>query len=332
MIIQTEAQLIAWQHAWANYHVLLAAAQLGLFDLLGDGQPRTAEMLAEQLAADARAIDICGRILVRAGLLHLEDGLFRLTQTAHDLREPIRDLKWEWRRRYNYADLLETIRSGRPAMATSGGVIEEDEADARQFLGSLYRRSGPSAAEAVKVVRQTWTGTAASAERGPRILDLGGGHGRYSATFAAELPGAQVTMFDRELVTRIAPELSGTAYATRSGDFLRDDLGGPYDIVFLAYIVSGMAVEDDQQLFRRIHAVLSPGGAAVVMDMFLDPSGMRPGSAIDFNLILLLENERGRFRTVEQVVTMLTEARFPTHRHIDVSGEDYGFVVGIRSQ
>ncbi len=331
MIVHTEEQLIAWQRAWANYHVLLAMAQLGLFDLLADGQPRTADTLAEQLDADARAIDICGRILVCAGLLLYEDGRFGLAQVARDLQEPIRDLKWEWRRRYNYADLLETIRSGHPALMTSGGVVEEDEADARQFLRSLYRRSGPSVAEAVKVVRQTWTETAASAERAPRILDLGGGHGRYAAAFAAELPGTQVTLFDRKLVTRIAPELSGTGYATRSGDFLRDDLGGPYDIVFLAYVVSGTAIEDVQRLFRRIHGILTPGGVVVIMDMFLDPSGVRPGSAIDFNLILLLENERGRFRTVEQVATMLTETGFPMHRYTNVNGEDYGFVVGIRS-
>jgi len=332
MIVHTEDDLIAWQHAWANYHVLLAAAQLGLFDLMMDGQPRTAEMLADELGADARAIDICGRILARAGLLRYEDGSFWLTKAARDLKEPIRELKWEWRRRYNYADLLDTIRAGRPAIETSGGVVEEDEADARQFLRSLYRRSEASAVAAVKIVRQVWAETAASTESHPRILDLGGGHGRYAATFAAELPGAQVTLFDRELVTRIAPELSGTGYATRSGDFLKDDLGGPYDIVFMAYIVSGIAAEDDQQLFRRVHDVLTPGGAVVVMDMFLDPSGMRPGSAIDFNLIFLLENERGRFRTVEQVTAMLTDAGFPTQRYTPVSDEDYGFVVGIRGQ
>src|SRR5262249_39198213 len=150
-----------------------------------DGQARTVEALAEQLGADARAIDICARILVRAGLLNYEDGEFWASPAACELKAPIRELKWEWRRRQNFANLLETIRTGRPAMVTSGGVVEDDERDTRQFLQMSYRRSSVGVQEAIKVVRRLWDeikSGRADQDVAPRILDLGGGHGRYAAT------------------------------------------------------------------------------------------------------------------------------------------------------
>src|ERR1041385_3350266 len=141
MLIRTQDDLGLWQRSWADYHVLLAMVQLGLFSLLADGQSRSAECLATELKADARAIDICGRILTNAGLLNYMDGKFSLTDTARTLAVPLQDLTWEWRRRENYANLLETIRNGRPAMTTTGGLIEDNEADARQFLTMQYRNS-----------------------------------------------------------------------------------------------------------------------------------------------------------------------------------------------
>lgn len=325
MIVKSEADLVRWQHQWANYHVLLTMVQLGFFDLLSDGQARTAESIAHALNADERAIDICGRILVRTGLLRYEDGKFRATQTARDLREPLDELKWEWRRRQNFTDLLDTIRSGQPAMVTSGGVVEADEDDTREFLKILYRRSADGVREAVRMVRQVLAEI--GIDRPPRILDVGGGHGRYSAAFAAEL-GALVTLFDRPLVTKIAHELSGTGFATESGDFLRDDLGGPYDLVFLSYIVSGIALDDVGDLLGRIRRVTVAEGAVVVMDMFVEPSGIDPDAAIDFNLILLLENRRGRFRSVAELTALLAENGFPHHEHYRVQGQEFGFVVG----
>lgn len=327
IFVRGEDDLTAWQRDWSNYHALLAVAQLGLFDLLTDGEARTADTIAEQLKADVRAIDICGRILTRAGLLSYNDGKFRLTDSARALTAPLNELKWEWRRRQNYADLLETIRTGQPAMSTSGGVVQEDEADARQFLTMLHRRSAAPVQEALKVMREIQA--AQPDQRQWRILDLGGGHGRYAATFAAELPHAEATLFDRELATRIARELSGNGFATRSSDFLKDDLGGPYGIAFMAYVVSGIALDEARALLERLRQVIVPGGSLVIQDMFVDPErNLQPGFAIDFQLTLLLENEQGRFRTVPELSGLLDEAGFPSTRHVPVEDQDYSFIVG----
>src|SRR5262249_2141615 len=127
MIVHSEEDLNQWRREWANYHVLLAMVKLGFFDLMADGQSRTAEQLAQALNADARAVDICCRILVHTALVSYHDGKFQLTSTAKKLHIPLGEINLEWRRRGNYASLLDTIRSGRPAMKTTGGVVEESE-------------------------------------------------------------------------------------------------------------------------------------------------------------------------------------------------------------
>src|SRR5437868_15112046 len=82
MIVHAEEDLSTWRRQWANFHVLLAMTTLGFFDLMADGEARTADQIAQALSADSRAIDICGRILVHAGLLNYQDKKFQLTQAA----------------------------------------------------------------------------------------------------------------------------------------------------------------------------------------------------------------------------------------------------------
>jgi len=94
----------------------------------------------------------------------------------------------------------------------------------------------------------------------PKILDLGGGHGRYSQAFAIAPLAAQVTLFDKELAIEIARELAGSTFQTRAGDFLKDDWGDEYDIIFIAGVVSGLSSADVRQLFERVHQFLKREG------------------------------------------------------------------------
>ncbi|MHB8630225.1 MAG: methyltransferase [Aggregatilineales bacterium] len=328
MRVKHEGDLSQWRSAWANYHVLLAMTELGMFDLLGDDVPRTAQMIAEQLGADVRALNICAHILVQVGLLSYEDGMFRATETARNLKALLQERKWEWRRRHSFADLLQTVRTGRPTITTSGGILPNDEADTHQFLRMLHRTSEAKVDETVEVLRRIWAEMARPSGYRARILDVGGGHGRYAAAFANSLPDAQVVLFDRELAARIAHELSGTAFETRSGDFLQDDLGGPYDIVFVSYVLSGISIDDGRKLLKRIHNAIVPGGAVVIGDTLIDPNHQNPAFAVDFNLTLLLENEAGEFKTAAELFTLLGEAGFGWHQYTPTPIPEYSLIVG----
>src|SRR5258708_32733530 len=112
MLIHNEMDLNAWQTAWANYHVLLAMSQVGLFDLLEDGRARTPSDIAQQLNADPRAVEICAHILAHAGLLLFEAGTVRGFAAASVMREPIGGVKWQRRPGQNFPHFINTILSG----------------------------------------------------------------------------------------------------------------------------------------------------------------------------------------------------------------------------
>ena len=195
--------------------------------------------------------------------------------------------------------LDQVLKSGGPASGpdgesrvTEGGVREQDPENTRRFLDFLHRRSGESAAEIVRWLMPLLTSDAA-------VLDLGGGHGRYGQALADN--GLQVTLFDRPLCIEIARQRYGNSLQYIAGDFMQDDLGGPYDAVLLSNIVHGLGPEENHHLLSRVSMVLKPGGWLLLKDMFLDDSGIGPENAVLFGLIMLLYTRQGRSYSVQEM-------------------------------
>jgi len=104
-----------------------------------------------------------------------------------------------------------------------------------------------------------------------RLLDVGGGHGLYSARFCQAYPDLEATVFDDPDALATAREtISETGLAGRlsvqGGDFTTDDLGDGYDVVLLFNVLHGG--DDLSSLFERVHDALDPGGRVVIMDQF----------------------------------------------------------------
>jgi hypothetical protein len=330
MKIKNEADLKRWQREWANYHVLLALAQLGLFDLLLDNQKHSLKQIAARLHADERALRICLRILVSSGLIQFDttSKWFSITPSGLALADKLALLKLEWEKRLNWANVLDALKTGKSVMPTSGGVIEQDRRQARLFLRDMYQQSESDAARAAQIVAQLCQKKHAQVPlTAPKILDLGGGHGRYSQAFTAALPDAQVTLFDKAVVIEIARDLTGSSFQTRAGDFLKDEWGDTYDIIFMAGVVSGLSSADVRQLFGRVYQSLKSGGTLLIQDVHLAPASFEPAWAIDFQLTFLLENEGGYFRSVEEIVELLREAGLRFQRHIQSKGSDFSYVI-----
>jgi len=140
MKIKNEADLTHWQREWANYHVLLALAQLGLFDLLLDNQSHSIKEISEWLQADERALRICLRILILSDLIQFDvaSEAFRITPSGLAFADKLAMLKLEWNKRLNYANVLEALKTGNPVMSTTGGVTEQDRQQAQLFLREMY--------------------------------------------------------------------------------------------------------------------------------------------------------------------------------------------------
>ncbi len=103
----------------------------------------------------------------------------------------------------------------------------------------------------------------------PEILDVGAGTGLLSAFLLEKFPDARLTLMD---ISENMLEMAKKRFADRPetryvvSDYSTGELGGPYDIICSALSIHHLAAEDKRELFRRIYAVLRPGGIFVNAD------------------------------------------------------------------
>lgn len=100
-----------------------------------------------------------------------------------------------------------------------------------------------------------------------KILDLGGGHGFYSIALAQKYEGVEITILDLPEVTPLTKEnIIKFALAERinvvNGDFLQEEIGWGYDVVFCFNIINGE--ENSGQILSRVWRALKPGGRVMV--------------------------------------------------------------------
>lgn len=295
MKLETERDCSEWVWAAKALAVVSAWHALGLFEKLRHG-PAT----REELGADPRAIATTLPVLKHLGLLAGDGQRLALTQAGRRLLdegampternlETLRDL----------GRMKEVLAGGGPVKddqgkpkRTTGGTRADDAAHTKSFLDMLYRMSGSAA-------QSTFDWLAPLLPAGAKVLDVGGGHGRYARVFADA--GYPTTLFDLPNVVAYAKERHGSALAYREGDFHEvADFGGPYDLILMANIAHSESDAGNRALVARAAKSLAPGGYLALKDMFLDEHGTGPENAVFFGLTMLFYTEHGTSPTMRQ--------------------------------
>lgn len=121
---------------------------------------------------------------------------------------------------------------------------------------------------------------AVSLRRATRMIDVGGGHGAYSAVLAREYPMLEITIIDmldedldvaRELIREQDLE---DRVSIRQANFLREPLGEDLDVVMLTNVLHLLGEENARKLLGRARDALAPGGRLIILDWFLDDDGV----------------------------------------------------------
>lgn len=283
--IQSEDDIDGLVRSAKALAVITAWSALGLFEELAGG-PKA----IDELPADRRALEVTIPVLKHLGLLFDVGDRIWLSETAARLLEN------EQMPTSRSLDILrglsqmdQVVRRGGPLSekdATDGGVVGDPERAAR-FLDTLYRSSVDSAENVFRALSPLLPDKA-------RMLDVGGGHGRYCRRFVSA--GHTATLFDFPHVIEYARKRHGDALGYITGNF-RDasvDFGGPYELVLLSNIVHGEPDGENRSLVARLARTLAPGGRLVIKDMFLDEHGQDPENAVFFGLTMLYNTRGGQ--------------------------------------
>jgi len=295
--------------------ILLSACHTGVFDALDDSWRGVSE-LASDLELDERALDLVLHALAAMGILQQNGDQFAtqpgarpfLLSDSPDTHASIMGHNLTMSRKW--VQLEEVLQSGEPAPGPARTERQE-----RDFICGMENVSRQSSLEVVGKVN---LGGAR------RLLDLGGGPGTAAITFAKARLDLHCVVYDLPGPVVIAEEQIAAAglgdrIETRSGDFLVDELGENFDIVYISNIIHMLGLDDTAHLFHKAFQALSPGGRVMVKDFFLEDCRSRPAAGAQFSINMLVATTAGKSYTRSETMALLADAGFADCEVIDVA-------------
>ncbi|WP_256300582.1 class I SAM-dependent methyltransferase [Haloarchaeobius salinus] len=264
--------------SWTCKTVVLAA-EVGVFEALSE-RPGTASDLAVRLDCDPDTLGMLCTFLARAGYLDRDGETYHLSGLSE--RWLVGDASLvDWFTFWDrvvypfWDDNAETVlRTGAPEQSLYAWLDDHPE------LWAATQRGFEAAATVV--VDPILDAVDLAGDE--RVLDVGGGHGRYAIAACERHPGVEATVVDDPLALAVARENAADAelddrVSVRGADLLTDDLGGgngdaeTYDVAFVFNVVHGMTPAENERLLASVADALAPGGRVVVVDQFADTSG-----------------------------------------------------------
>lgn len=147
-----------------------------------------------------------------------------------------------------------------------------------------------------------------------RLLDVGGGEGRFLCSVAERVPQLQLTLFDLPAVAdRAQQRFAAAGIAARAsvvgGNFLSDPLPQGADIVTLVRVIHDHDDERALAILRNAWQALPPGGSLLLAEPMAGTPGAEAMGDAYFGFYLLAMG-RGRARTAQALTQLVQAAGF----------------------
>jgi len=277
---------------WGGFQgarVLLTANNYRIFDYLK--KQKAAAELAKDIGADKRATEILLDALTGLGLLKKQKGQYKNSSLASQFLvsgspyyqgDIIRHADTLWQ---NWSGLDNVVKTGKPHHVSH---------DHRAFILGMHNLAVLKADNVLKAVGLKGV---------KKALDLGGGPGTYTIEMAKK--GISVTIFDTPETIEIAKEVvkkSGVKNINfLQGDFLTDDFGRDYDLIFISQILHAYSEDDNIMVLKKCRNALNKNGRIVIQEFFIDKDRANPVQSALFSINMLVNTEGGRCYSPEEI-------------------------------
>lgn len=297
---------------FANSRILDAAIEFDFFTLIHKGL-HSYEEIAREAQTDPRGTRILLDSLIALSLVEKREGKYFLMPISDaflvrgnpsyigDFRHVALAL-WD-----GMAHLKETLKTGKPLsrMDTSG----ELEVWEKLVVGII-----PIAEPVAKALCDLLE--IGVKRKGLRVLDIAGGSSIFGMTILSRDPSAQVTQLDWPNVNAVAKKLNrerGLEGKIRfvDGEFRSARVeDSSYDLILASNFCRFESPTGNQELFRKAHRALKPGGFFVVNDFLPNEERTGPTFALRFSVYTLTHTPEGECWTLSQYSQWLTDAGF----------------------
>lgn len=294
--------------------ILSACVELGLFERLAGG-PVVIESLAAEWAMPVAGADRLLRAAAAIGITEpIGDGRWALGADGAALRANGGVVEMIAHHRLLYADLADPVALLR--RGGGGGALQRFW----HYAGDTGQGTPEEVAAYSRLMAASQPLVAADVigsynfSRHRRILDIGGGEGRFVRSVAAAVPNVALAMFDLPAVAAraaeaLAREGLSDRIATHGGDFLAGPIPPGHDLITLIRVLHDHDDAPAAQLLRNIRAALSPGGRLVIAEPMAETKGAETIGDAYFGLYLWAMSS-GRPRSAAAIHAMLDSAGF----------------------
>ena len=302
-------------HAIIVARAVMVATKLDVFDAL-KSHPVSAMDLAAQLGLDAAALEKLLNVLVAIGYVQSGPAGFASTRLTRkwlmrDSPQSIRDnmllrfLEWQ-----ATESTEEFVRTGK-ALDVHALIRDEQWGVYQRGMRSLARLSAPEVATRVPGLENPLT-----------MLDIGGGHGAYSAAFCRRYPQLNATILDLPQAVEVANSLVAEEHlkeriVLKPGNAQTENLGrAVWDIIFVSHLIHHFSEAQNLSLLKRCAHALRPNGIVVILDVLRGPSreaGIQTGALLD--LYFAVTSLSGTF-SAEQIARWITASQLGIERVI----------------
>ena len=320
----TPERLMELGFAYAPPLIISAGVSNKVFDSL-EGGAKTAEQVAGQTGASARALRILMNALVGLDLLKKdrnekysltpESAAFLLSNKpgthAGFFGTIAPQIISRWLR------LSDIVREGRPAVAVN------QEAEGTEFFSQLVENIIPMSyppaqklGDHLKLARTRYE---------IRVLDLAAGSGIWGIALAQKSPRVRVTAVDWAGMIPTAKRTTqkfgvGDRFNYVEGDILDANFGSGYDVATLGHILHSEGEERSRELLKKTFRALKSGGTIAIAEWLVDDDRTKPLPSLMFAVQMLVNTEKGDTFSFNEIKGWLQEAGFKKVRKLQAPG------------
>lgn len=312
-------EMMAEASSFMKSRVILTAAEIDLFTHL-EQKPSSADAIAEMLGLDLKATTRLLDCLVIFGLVEKERGPYCNTEKGALLSanhpESVLPMVLHMNHLWNtWSGLTERVRKGQDPQTKQG--LKFDEKSMKAFIGAMHIGAKSLSSEIAQAFDLTPF---------KKLLDIGGASGTYTIAFLRKNPEMKAVIFDLKGVIPLAQErLQEEGLIDRvelvAGDFYQDELPKGCDLALLSAIIHQNSLNENFNLFQKVHRALNPGGVILIRDHIMEESRTKPPSGAIFALNMLVNTHGGDTYTFIKVKDTLEKTGFKEVKLIRSGGQ-----------